>query len=221
MGNELSSLWMKSFPELVKIVDPVWQRAMRAARIVSLERGKVVNCGNEPLFILSGSISIRDATRCGHELALCKVRSGQVCWLNLAVVTGEVDYPQGLTVLSESDGYAAIVSRSSFEEALSCREFRAFVFRELFRGLKELRNLVENVAFGQMNRRVARSLLDSAKDGRTVATTHSNIALELGTAREVVSRQLKQFERNGWVYLRRGQIVINDKVELQRIVEMQ
>lgn len=221
MGNELSSLWMKAFPELASIDDPVWQRAMRTARMVSLDRGKVVNCGSELFFILSGSICVRDATRCGHELTLCKVHSGQVCWLNLAIVMGEVDYPQGLTVLSESCVHAAAVSRNQFEEALSCREFRAFIFRVLFRGLTELRYLVENVAFGQMNRRIAKCLLDSAKGGKAVATTHSNIALELGTAREVVSRQLKEFERQGWVNLRRGQIVINDKTGLQRIVEMQ
>lgn len=220
MANELASLWTKSFPTLASIDNPVWQRAMRTARTQSIGRGKSFTCGNGLLFILRGSICVRDATRCGHELTLCKVRAGQVCWLNLAIVMGELTRPQGLAVFSESDVHAATINRYQLEEALCCPEFRAFIFRELFRGLSELRLLVEDVAFGQMNRRIAQCLLDYAQDERSVATTHSKIALELGTAREVVSRQLKEFERHGWVNLRRGQIVINDKSELQRIVEM-
>lgn len=221
MFIEISTMWSKSFPEWVAISDPEWQRVMQSARIVSIERGKVVNSEVELLFVLNGSISVRVATRGGHEMTLCKVRAGQLCWLNLAIVLGEVPRPEGLIIFAESDVHAAAVSRWQVETLLNCRDFRTLVFRELFRGLTELRALVEDVAFGQLDRRIALCLLDYAKDGRLVTTTHSNIAAELGTAREVVSRQLKEFERHGWVDLHRGQIVINDKHELQRIVNMQ
>lgn len=220
MLSEVASRWSKAFPELAAITDAEWQRAMHAARITKIESGKSVNCADDLFFILNGSISVRVATRSGHEMTLCKVRAGQLCWLNLAVVLGEIPQPDGLTIFSESDVHAAAISRWQIEALLSCRDFRTFVFRELFRGLMELRALVEDIAFGQLDRRIAQCLLDLAKDGRLVTTTHSNIAAELGTAREVVSRQLKEFERHGWVNLHRGQIVIIEKQELQRIVKV-
>ncbi|WP_242390542.1 Crp/Fnr family transcriptional regulator [Pararhodospirillum photometricum] len=73
--------------------------------------------------------------------------------------------------------------------------------------LTDLLLLIEEVAFGRVDVRLAQTLLGRSQDGRWQGT-HQELATELGTAREVVSRQLKDFERRGWVSLGRGCVTV-------------
>ena len=68
--------------------------------------------------------------------------------------------------------------------------------------------LVQEVAFGRIDARLAQRLLQRRNSDDRVTLTHHELAVELGTAREVISRQLKDFEHRGWVRLERGQIDI-------------
>ena len=65
--------------------------------------------------------------------------------------------------------------------------------------------------------RLARYLAEHAGADHVLVRSHQELATELGTAREVISRQLKEFERRGWVGLRRGQIDIRDAGALARL----
>lgn len=220
MSDVNLSEWAESFPALVSINAQEWQQAMRAAHFLTISPGKNIRCGHDVFFIMTGSVCVRDSTRCGSELTLCRVRAGQICWLSMIDWFGDVANVDGLSVVSESSVRVATIGLNQVDAALSSPDFRRFVFREVFRGLAELRSLVEDVAFGRMNQRIANCLLDRSNGGRDVTMTHSHIASELGTAREVVSRQLKEFERHGWVHLQRGKIVINNVPELQRVAEL-
>jgi CRP/FNR family transcriptional regulator, anaerobic regulatory protein len=77
---------------------------------------------------------------------------------------------------------------------------------------------MEEVVFDPIDRRLARVLLEPNK--MRIATTHQELAVQLGTAREVVSRHLKRFEQYGWVSLTRGAIDIADRKALARLVSM-
>ena len=79
--------------------------------------------------------------------------------------------------------------------------------------------LVQSVAFDRMDVRLARVLLNNADAEKMVARTHQDLAAEIGTAREVVSRQLKSLERRQWVRLHRGMIEILDLEPLQKLVD--
>jgi CRP/FNR family transcriptional regulator len=52
---------------------------------------------------------------------------------------------------------------------------------------------------------------------RRLSITHQELAAELGSAREVISRQLKEFERRGWIRLGRGQLQLLDAAALQQL----
>jgi CRP/FNR family transcriptional regulator len=92
--------------------------------------------------------------------------------------------------------------------------FREFIFRYFAERVADLMQLVEEVAFGGMDQRLANYLLER---GPQLETTHQVIADELGTAREVVSRRLKQLEGRGLVRLERGQVLILDAGGLLRL----
>ena len=95
--------------------------------------------------------------------------------------------------------------------------FREFVFSTLGGRFADLILRVEEVAFGRLDTRLAAHLLKEAGAADAVAMTHQALATELGTAREVISRLLKEFERRGWVRLRRGSIEVTGRMQLQSL----
>ncbi len=91
------------------------------------------------------------------------------------------------------------------------------VFSAFSSHLSDLITLVEEVAFGKLDVRLAKHLLEQRDENNILASTHQNIATELGTAREVISRQLKEMESKGYIEINRGNIKINDIAALQDI----
>jgi len=77
--------------------------------------------------------------------------------------------------------------------------------------------LVEEVAFGRIDIRLAHRLLKLPGTTGSVALTQQKLANELGTAREVISRQLKEFERHNWIRLGRAKIEICNRAALNAL----
>jgi CRP/FNR family transcriptional regulator len=94
-----------------------------------------------------------------------------------------------------------LVPSAIFSELLGLSAaFRQFVFQAFGERLSELILLVESVALRRLDIRLAERLLQLAGEGQTeIRKTHQELAAELGTAREVISRYLKEFERKGWL----------------------
>jgi len=86
--------------------------------------------------------------------------------------------------------------------------------------LSSLISLVEEVTFGKLDIRLARHLLKSCDDNARLETTHQQLATELGSAREVISRILKDLESRGWLKLSRGSINILDKQSIEKLATM-
>ena len=63
---------------------------------------------------------------------------------------------------------------------------------------------IEEIVCTRINVRLAERLLALRRAGGKIAATQQALAADLGTAREVVGRTLKAFERSGWVKLSRG-----------------
>ena len=78
---------------------------------------------------------------------------------------------------------------------------------------------IEDVAFARMDIRLAQKLLELAKNSDQIAATQQNLASELGTAREVVSRLLTEFQRRRWITSTRGSIAITDRPSLQQLAQ--
>jgi CRP/FNR family transcriptional regulator len=92
------------------------------------------------------------------------------------------------------------------------------VFASFSSHLSDLITLVEEVAFGKIDIRLARHLLEHCDENKVLRATHQNIATELGTAREVVSRQLKDLESKGYIKISRGSLCINNPEALQQML---
>jgi len=89
------------------------------------------------------------------------------------------------------------------------------VFATFSERLIELTQVIDELLLHRVDQKLAQWLCKNADDTR-ISATHQSIAQELGTAREVVSRTLKDFERRGWVTLARGTVQIADQAALDR-----
>ena len=77
--------------------------------------------------------------------------------------------------------------------------------------------VVDDVAFGRMDIRLAERLLSLVEESNDIQTTHQLLASELGTAREVISRVLNDFQKRNMILQPRGRITLLDKTSLQKL----
>jgi CRP/FNR family transcriptional regulator, anaerobic regulatory protein len=171
------------------------------------------------VFVLKGSVRVQKMDPEGREIVLYRVEDGQTCMLTTACLLGGREYPaEGV---AEDDTELALLSPKRLDALLADTAFRRFVLSMISERVADLMALIEDVAFGRMDVRLARRLLELANGSGSVRLTHQQLATELGTAREVVSRLLKDFERRGLVELRRGSILLPELQGLSDLAAQQ
>ncbi|MBI5136049.1 MAG: Crp/Fnr family transcriptional regulator [Nitrospirae bacterium] len=212
-------MWFNAFTTLRTLNDAEWKAALAQVREITLPPGAAIfQCGDpcrNYLFVVSGSVTVTSLSHEGREVVLYRVGSGQTCTLTTACLLGETDYPaQGI---AEGEVRAAVMPRDVFNRLLADSVgFRRFVFAQIGDRMAGLMRRVQELAFERTHVRLARKLLEGRDGDDTVHATHAQLAVELGTVREVVSRLLKEYERNGWVRLFRGGVHIVDAESLAR-----
>ncbi|HQY90576.1 MAG: Crp/Fnr family transcriptional regulator [Caldilinea sp.] len=168
------------------------------------------------LLLYAGSIRVIKPAPSGREIMLYRLEPGDSCVLTASCLLGKSSYPA--RGVAESDLTAFALAQPVFNQLLeTSTPFRALVFHHFSDRITDLMQLVEEVAFGQMDQRLAAYLLDRAP---RLNVTHQQIADELGTVREVVSRRLKQLEQRGLVQLERGQVQMLDVARLRQLADL-
>ncbi len=211
--------WLKAFPELADINDPAWANMLEKANVVTVPKGAILfrdgdACGGYVL-VIEGTIRVQKTDPQGREIVLYRVEEGQTCMLTTTCLLAQQHYPaEGI---AESETRLCLLPVAEFNHALAGSEgFRRFVMATIGKRISDLMLLIEDVAFGRMDQRLARLLISRAdyEKSSTLTYTHQGLATELGTAREVVSRILKDFERRNLVELRRGEVEVLNVVAL-------
>ena len=186
--------WKQVLPELARLDDPAMHELFSQAREVSLPANTIVfhqgdQCSNY-LLVLDGSVKVLSRAENGREIILYRLGSGDSCVLTTSCLFGNVPYPaEGST---ETAVTALAIPAAAFKMAIQQSEaFRTLVFQSFTDHLAGVIALVEEIAFGRLGSRLARYLLEHADSGQQIKATHQVLATELGSAREVISRQLK------------------------------
>ncbi|MGD2054158.1 MAG: Crp/Fnr family transcriptional regulator [Gammaproteobacteria bacterium] len=216
----MASNWKQAFPHLHELNDAVISDLMNKAGEINMPAKATAfrqgdACSNY-LLILSGRIKVLTRAENGREIVLYRLGDGDSCVLTTSCLFGNSRYPaEGVT---ETKVTALAIPAAKFHDAIQqSKAFREFVFSSFSSHLGSLIALVEEVAFGKLDIRLARHLIKHCTDITTIETTHQQLATELGSAREVISRQLKDFESRGWLKLHRGSIEILDKQSLEAV----
>lgn len=163
--------------------------------------------------ILNGTVRVYKLAENGRELTLYRIGAGESCVLNTSCVLGMGHFPALARI--ETDARVLIVQATDARSWLtSSPEWRHFVFGLIAKRLTEVIALVEEVAFRKMDQRLCVFLVENAQDLK-IRHTHQELADELGTAREVISRLLKNFADNGWLHQQRKEIILSDLIALE------
>lgn len=164
--------------------------------------------------VLSGVVRVYKIGESGREITLYRIEENDSCILTASCILSHIRFP-ALAVV-EKEVRAALIPAPILREWIGKYDvWRAYVFELMSSRLAEVIEAVEEIAFRRVDVRIARFLAQLGPEREPVAITHQAIADELGTAREVVSRILKDFERAGFVSLARGSVTVQDKTALQ------
>lgn len=158
------------------------------------------------LVVTRGSVKVFARSSSGKEVVLYRVGESEMCLLTTACMLSHSNYPA--EAITETETVAKVIPKPVFEREMRESEaFRRFVFEGLSARLAQVMFRFEHVVLDSVRHRLADFLLRSAEAG-VIETTHEALAAEIGTAREVVSRHLKQMENDGLISTSRGRINI-------------
>lgn len=211
--------WLNVFPDLLTLEPHAKVLLARHARIVEAPVGTIgyregTPCGAYVLR-LAGQSRVYKMSSSGREILLYRVGGGETCVLTTTCLLGNSDYPASTVV--EVPIRDVIVPAAAFNQLmLESLVFRRFVMQNYGALISDLIVLLDEVAFHSLDARLAKLLLEETS--AQINRTHQQLAAELGTAREVVSRQLKRFEQKGWVSLGRGHVEVLDRAALEKMV---
>jgi CRP/FNR family transcriptional regulator, anaerobic regulatory protein len=183
-----------------------------AGRNVFVEGDQV---GAIPLLV-SGRVRVYQVGETGREVTLYRFRPGESCVLTAnAILTGQA-FPAVATV--EEDAEAVMIPAAMFREWVAREDlWRRFFVDLVAQRLASVMSVVDEVAFQRLDVRIARLLWQRAGAGSSVRITHQEIASELGSAREAVSRVLEDLAGRELISSRRGQISIRNPEALERL----
>lgn len=165
--------------------------------------------------VLNGTIRVSKIGKNGREVNLYRVKEGETCILTISSILSSTPYPATATV--EQDSEVIILPVGEFQSLMSKNaDFQSYIYRILSERLLEVLTLVEEVMFRKIDERVIDFLLDNLEqDGDFLEITHDQLATELGTAREVISRIMKVLEREDSIALTRGKITVINRANLE------
>jgi CRP/FNR family transcriptional regulator len=213
--NEL----IKSYPVIVEAGKEFQEQFKQYAILKKIPAGEFIfiekdNCTFFAL-LLSGRVRVFKEGESGREVTLYRFEKGESCILTVSCILSDSLYPA--LALAEEDSEAFLIPANVFREWVSRFDpWRKYVFEILAKRLSSVIMVVEEVAFRRVDSRIAELLLNEADKEQTVHLTHQQIAAEIGTSREVVTRILKDLEQEKLITSGRGSISIINAPELRK-----
>jgi len=173
------------------------------------------------VIVSTGSVRVELLSTTGQQLLLYRISEGQSCVMTTSCLLGDNRYFAQAT--SETPVSLLLIPKKNFRSLLiESSEFRDFVFDGFSERLSSLMQRTAELATNTVDQRLAASLLANAQsqgnagNEHTVHLTHEQLAIEIGSAREVVSRRLAAFEKMGLLKRHRGHVEIQDPNSLAK-----
>ena len=169
--------------------------------------------------LLSGVVRVYKIGGNGREITLYRFGNGQSCILTASAVLNRESFPAVATV--EEDAQAVMIPADIFRVWVGKYDaWREFVFDLLSQRLSKVMSIVDEVVFRRMDARLASFLLIRSRVQNPIRITHHEIASELGSSREVISRILEELSQRDFVRVSRGEVEILDTEGLQSLAAL-
>lgn len=212
--------WLEQFPELHNLEQLALDILIKYSRTVEAPIGTVgyregAKC-TAYVLRLAGSSRVFKISSGGREILLYRVGAGETCVITTTCLLGNSDYPAS-TIVEHPIKDVLIPAVAFHQLMIDSAVFRKFVMTNYGALITDLIVLLDEVAFHTLDTRLAKVLIDA--NSMQITRTHQQFADELGTAREVISRQLKRMENKGVITIGRGLIEILNISELEKLAK--
>ena len=204
------------YPVLDALPSALRLNVLQQVQAMSVAAGTLIFDERQPCqgfpFIIKGGIRVLKPAANGRDLMLYRVLPGESCIISSSCLLGHVNY--NARGVAETDTTLLLLPRALFDQLIEQPAFREFVFRLFSERIADLMQLIEEVAFQKLDQRLAALLLGK---GKLLHATHQQLADELGSVREIITRLLNGFAGRGLVRLGREEVEILDAAGLRRI----
>lgn len=161
-------------------------------------------CESIPM-VLKGSLRLFRTSDEGREMTSYYITPGNICILAALCTMGNIEYD--FSAQADDDTLMAMLGPESFKYLMDTSNvFKNYVFLEMADKLLSAFSLIEDIKFTKIEDRIMAYLLKNSDENGELEIIHENLAVNIGTVREVVSRQLKKMEKKGMLVLQRGKI---------------
>lgn len=204
--------WVTDTPTLASLSPQTRQRLAGLVPVTLPAHTPLFHAGDAVqgyAMVLSGRVDVSMTGASGRELLLYSVEPGQSCIQTTMGLLGGDDYTAQAETTMET--HLVLLPKPLFLSFMdSDPAFRALVFSAFAKRFQNMMQLLEKVAFTRVECRLAERLIALSEPSSEVKITQSDLATQVGTAREVVSRRLENWSRRGWVRTGRGTIEVLD-----------
>jgi CRP/FNR family transcriptional regulator len=159
-------------------------------------------CGEVP-FVLNGSLRLFKSSENGREINIYHVKGGNMCSLSTLCLLGRISY--AFNVEATVDSKLAFIPSHSFTVLIDKSEpFRRYVYAAIGQKLISTLDSFEALKFSSIEDRIIKYLEDNKSRNNKVYITHQELAIELGSSREVISRELRKLSKRDLIKSSRG-----------------
>ena len=213
---------IEQYKNLAPHVDEACATLLAEAKAIEIPQDTVMfhesDTCRDFMWLLEGEVRVSKHSEEGREVTLYRVTPGELCLLSLNNLLGGQRYPASAT--TETAVRGLMITADQFQRAIdTSKGFRSYVLQSLTERMTSMISLISDTTFRQLDLRLACFLGQQFERsaGQSLKITHSKIAQELGTTREVISRLLKEFERQECISLNRGEIQLLSNEALEWI----
>lgn len=220
---QLQNCLKKYYPFWERLNPDEQQQLLASSQLQRFQKGAFLYSHEDDclgiLLVLSGQLRIFIQSGDTREITLFRIGARQVCTLSASCIIQEINFD--IQIEADEDTELIITNVSCFRTLMQQNIYvENFIYKETTEHFSDVMWALSQILFSSFDKRLAGYLLDEAlrTHSGTLYTTHEQIARNLGSAREVVSRMLKYFEKEGMVSLSRGAVTITDEKRLRSCV---
>lgn len=199
------------------------------------QKGQMIHYGTADcvglIYVESGSIRVYMTSEEGREITLFRLSPGEVCVLSASCVLETIDFD--VNIVADTNTEVKQIDVATFERLVGSNVYvELFSYKLATERFSDVMWAMQQILFTSFDRRLAMFLveerqknainaiaagIDDEINPNVIAMTHEEIARNLGSAREVVSRMLKYFEKENYVILSKGNVEIVNEMALKNI----
>lgn len=200
------------FPYLVDEQNPEWLNILKKTQTLHYPANTTLVSSGATctgfMLMLDGSVRVFQHAEDGREVTLYRIGSGDICMMSLNSLIH--NRPFRGNAKSETDISILAFGAEDFHAAMRVSDgFRNLILTHLVDAVCGMVHMFHETSFESLDTRLAALLkhLFEQSNYDALNITHQDLAQELGSSREVISRLLKKMEKNEFIILKRGEIL--------------